>query len=134
MSAYGQMKTAIESIVPAGWKFTAFEPQFDVPDVTGLTLKLRSVSRLGAAPAGVYQVDWILTITSGSPSRETADPQLFDDLLEFLTALDGEPTLGGLGWTEATKTVGDDEERLAYDITIQTESHRTPPDEPAETP
>lgn len=122
MSAYRAMKTMIEGILPDGWKFTAYEPLQDLPDVTGVTMKIRQVSRLAAAPAGVYQVDWILTVTSSATSRESADPQLFDDLLSFLSALDSDPSLGGLGWTEASKTVGDDYERLAYDITIQTET------------
>ena len=130
MSAYAVMKAAIEGIMPDGWKFTAYEPLSDMPDVVGVTMKIRRVSRLGPAPAGLYQVDWILTITSPNTSRESADPQLFDDLLEFLTALDEAEGLGGLGWTSAEKTVGDDYERLAYDITIQTESTRETPAEP----
>jgi hypothetical protein len=75
---------------------------------------------LPAAPVGHYRVDWVLTITTKYTSRQTADPALFDDLIDFLTALDEEPGLSWLGWTEAEKTVGDDLERLAYDITIYT--------------
>ena len=120
MSAYQQMKEALEGLIPTGWKFTAFEPLEDLPDVTGLTMKVRTVQRHPAAPRSQYQVDWVLTITSSATSRKSADPQLFDDLITFLFALDTTPGLTWLGWTEATKAVGDDYERLAYDITIQT--------------
>lgn len=120
MSVYQQLKTAIESILPVDWKLTDHEPTYDIPDVTGVTMKVREVRRLPAAPVGAYDVDWVITITSAIPSRETADPQLFDDLIDFLTALDSEPDLQWLAWTEATKTVGDDLERLAYDITVRT--------------
>lgn len=131
MSAYQSMQEALETILPEGWKFTGYEPLEELPDVTGVTMKIRSVTRLPAAPVGVYRVDWVLTITSPHTSRQSADPQLFDDLLMFLAALDGSPDIPGLGWIEATKTVGDDYERLAYDITVQTESA---PDEPAPQP
>lgn len=120
MSAYTQVKDAIEALVPTGWKFTGYEPLEDMPDVTGLTLKVREVRRLPQAPIGHVSVDWILTITTSYTSRETADPTLFDDLIDFIVALDAEPDLSWLAWTSATKTVGDDLERLAYDITLQT--------------
>lgn len=124
-SAYDQMKAAIEGILPEGWKFTDFEPLQDLPDVTGVTMKVRTIRKLPAAPIGMFQVDWVITITSPYTSRETADPQLFDDLILFLTALDeANGGIPGLGATESTKTVGDDLERLAYDITVQTESER----------
>lgn len=127
MSAYSDLKTALEAVKPTGWSFTPWEPLQDMPDVTGLTMKIRSVSRLPAAPVGDYRIEWLLTITSPHPSRETADPQLFDDLLTFLAALDGAEGLTWLAWTEATKTVGDDLERLAYDITLITHTARDVP-------
>jgi hypothetical protein len=40
-------------------------------------------------------------------------------LINLLIALDTLPDLSWLTWTEATKVVGDDLERLAYDITIR---------------
>jgi len=124
-SAYQQMRDVIAPIIPAGWKFTDFEPLEDIPDVTGVTLKVRSVRKLPAAPVGMFQVDWVITITSPYTSRQTADPQLFDDLIEFLTALDeANGGIPGLGATESTKVVGDDLVRLAYDITVQSESER----------
>src|SRR4051812_24107006 len=104
MSAYADMKAAIESVLPDGWKFTAYEPLEDIPDVTGVTMKIRSVRRLPAAPNAKFQVDWVLTITSPYTSRESADPQLFDDLIEFLTALDeANGGIPGLGAQESTK-------------------------------
>ncbi|MDR7113884.1 5-formaminoimidazole-4-carboxamide-1-beta-D-ribofuranosyl 5'-monophosphate synthetase [Microbacterium trichothecenolyticum] len=125
MSAYQQMKAAIEGLLPDGWKFTAYEPLDDLPDVTGVTMKVRSVQRLPAAPMAKFQVDWVLTVTSPYTSRESADPQLFDDLIEFLIALDeANGGIPGLGAIESTKTVGDDFERLAYDITVQSEAER----------
>lgn len=120
MSAYEQVKEALEALIPGTWKFTAFEPLEDMPDVTGLTMKIREVRRHPAAPRSQYQVDWVLTITSSKTSRESADPELFDDLITFLFALDTTPGLTWLAWMGATKTVGDDYERLAYDITLQT--------------
>jgi hypothetical protein len=120
MSIYQGLKTAIEGILPAGWALTPYEPIAEMPDATMVTMKVRTVSRLPAAPVGHYRVDWVLTITTKYTSRQTADPALFDDLIDFLTALDEEPGLSWLGWTEAEKTVGDDLERLAYDITIYT--------------
>jgi hypothetical protein len=118
MSAYQMVKDAVASVLPEGWKFTAFEPLEDMPDVTGVTMKIRTVTRLPTAPLGAFQVDWILTVTSPNPSRETADPSLYDDLIDFLGALDKIGTW--LGWVDATKTVGDDLARLAYDITVRT--------------
>ncbi len=122
MSAYQLLADAVEGVLPEGWRLVGYEPIADVPDVTSVTLKIRTVTRLPAAPVGAYQVDWILTVTSPYPSRETADPALFDDLLDFLGALDD---IGPwLGWVEATKTVGDDLERLAYDITVRTHTSK----------
>lgn len=120
MSAFQTVAAAIEALLPEGWKFTPYEPLTELPDVTSATLKLRTVSRLPAAPQGSYQVEWVLTVTSPYPSRERADQQLADDLLDLLTNLDTEPGLSWIGWTTATKTVGDDLERLAYDITLTT--------------
>lgn len=118
MSAYQTLKDAVAGVLPAGWTLIDHEPLGDLPDVTSVTLKVRTIARLPAAPLGHYRVDWILTVTSSFTSRETADPALFDDLIDFVGALD---TIGPwLGWAEATKTVGDDLERLAYDITITT--------------
>jgi hypothetical protein len=113
------MKAALETILPDGWGFTAFEPLQDLPDVTSLTMKVSEIRRHPAAPLSNYQVDWVLTITTSYTSRETADPQLFDDLINFLFALDNTRELSWLAWSEAKKVVGDDLERLAYDITIQ---------------
>jgi len=121
MSVFQTVADAISGVLPDGWKFTGFEPSADLPDVTSVTLKVRSVRRLPAAPIGHLEVDWILTVTSPYPSRERADPQLFDDLLDFIAALDTIP--GWFAWTEANKTVGDDLDRLAYDITIRTNTH-----------
>lgn len=122
MSAYTQLKDAITGILPNGWSIKAYEPLAEVPDATTVTLKVRRVSRLPEAPMGAYRVDWILTVTSPSPSRETADPTLFDDLIDLLKAIDNAPDLEWLSWTDAKKTVGDDEQRLAYDITIRTQT------------
>lgn len=124
MSAFTQVADAIKSVKPEPWRFLAYEPLADFPDITCLTLKVRTVARLDVAPIYTLRVEWILTITSPFPSRETADPQLFDDLILFLNALDDAPGLGWITWTEASKTVGDDEERLAYDITLQTHHTR----------
>lgn len=120
MSIYTTLQTAIEGILPATWKLTPWEALSDLADVTHVTMKVRSISRLPGAPLGSYQVDWVITVTSGDTSRQTADPTLFDDLIDFVLALDAEPNLSWLRWTEATKTVGDDLERLAYDITVTT--------------
>lgn len=122
MSAYTQLKDAITGILPNGWSIKAYEPLAEVPDATTVTLKVRRVSRLPEAPMGAYRVDWILTVTSPTPSRETADPTLFDDLIDLLIAIDNAPDLEWLSWTDAKKTVGDDEQRLAYDITIRTQT------------
>lgn len=125
MSAYQQVKSALEVILPAGWKFTPWEPLEDLPDVVGLTMKVRNISRLPAAPIGAYQVDWVLTITAPTVSREGTDPTLFDDLILFLKELDDPDNgLSYMGWTEATKVVGDDLERLAYDITVRTHTNK----------
>lgn len=124
MSVFQTVADAIESLLPEGWNFTPFEPIAELPDVTSLTLKIRTVSRLPAAPQGAYQVEWVLTVTSPYPSRERADKELADDLLDFLNALDTTPGLSWMGWTSATKTVGDDEERLAYDITLTTKTKK----------
>lgn len=124
MSAYGTLKSAIEGIIPATWKLDDYEKSESAapPDVTSVEMKIRTVTRLPAAPLGVYQIDWVLTITSPHTSRESADPTLFDDLIQFLVALDTTEGLKWLGWTEATKTVGSDLDRLAYDITVRTHS------------
>lgn len=125
MSAYQQMKTALEGILPQGWKLTPWEPLLDLPDVVSVTMKVRTISRLPAAPLGAYQVDWVLTITAPTTSREGTDPILFDQLIEFVGALDDTDNgLSWMGWTEATKTVGDDLERLAYDITVRTRTNK----------
>jgi hypothetical protein len=119
MSVYKKLQETLEEILPEGWKFTEYEPLQDLPDVTGLTMKVREVRRIPQAPGAGYEVDWVVTVTSPNTSRETADPQLFDDLINLLIALDTLPDLSWLTWTEATKVVGDDLERLAYDITIR---------------
>lgn len=125
MSVYQTVRNAIEALLPDGWEFTGYEPaDADLPDVTGLTLKLRTVSRLGVAPIGAYQTEWILTVTSGETSRETADPKLADDLVDFLLTLDETPNLSWLSWTSATKVIGDDYVRLAYDITLTTTTQK----------
>lgn len=124
MSAFQTVADAIEQLLPEGWNFTPFEPTSELPDVTTATLKIRNVSRLPAAPLGAYQVEWILTVTSPYPSRERADKELADDLIDFLTNLDTEPSLSWIGWTSATKTVGDDLDRLAYDITLTTHTKK----------
>lgn len=131
MSAYEQLKTALEAHKPDGWAFKGFEPLEDIPDVTGITMKIRAVRPLAAAPIGALEVDWIVTITSPTPSRETADPQLFDDLIEFLAELDADEELSWLVWTEAVKVVGDDLLRLAYDINVRIHTEREVPAEPA---
>lgn len=127
MSAYDQLKTALESIIPSTWKFIPFEALDDRADVVAVTMKVSKIRQLPAAPVGSLQVDWVLTLTSQYTSRETADPQLFDDLIEFVIDLDTHPDLGFLAWTEATKTVaGEALDRLAYDITVQTHANKTP--------
>lgn len=134
MSAYQQMKDAIAPLIPATWKFDPFEPIQELPDVTYVTMKIRTVRRLAAAPLAKFQVDWVLTITSPYTSRETADPQLFEDLMELLFKLDeAHGGIPGLGMEEATKVVSDEfEQRLAYDITVQSEAEReTTPEDPA---
>lgn len=123
MSAYEQLKTTLEGIIPSSWKFVSYEPTELAPEsfpdsVTGLTMKVRTVRRLPAAPIGAYEVEWILTVTAGTTSRPTADPTLFDDLIGFLADLDGDPSLSWLTWTQAEKAVGDDFDRLTYDITL----------------
>ncbi len=132
MSAYTQLRTALEGVLPDGWGFDAYEKPETAgpPDVTRVEMKIREVSPLPAAGLGTLRVDWVVTITSPTPSRETADPALFDDLIAFLVALDADQSLDWLVWTNASKTVGSDLDRLAYDITIQTHHARTP-DEPA---
>lgn len=124
MSAYTTFRDTIRQMMPSGWRLVGYEPVQDLPDVTSVTIKVREVRRLPASPIAAYQVDWVVTITSPHPSRETADPNLFDDLIDFLLALDAAPDLKWLGWTEAVKTVGDDNERLAYDITITTHTKK----------
>lgn len=122
MSIYTQVKEAIEALVPATWKFTGYEkPEGSpLPDVTELELKIRAVQRLPQAPKSQYQITWVLTVTSGVPSRQSADPGLADDLIAFLNDLDTSPALTWLGWASATKTVGADLDRLAYDIDLIT--------------
>lgn len=121
MSAYTMLHDAIEGIIPSDWSLEDFEASegAKLPDTTRVQMKVRTVRRLSAAPGGAYEVDWVLTVTSQYTSRETADPALYDDLIDFLYALDTTPGLSWLGWTEATKTVGDDLDRLAYDITVR---------------
>jgi len=127
MSAYEDLKTALQVIIPDTWKFIPFETLDERADVTSVTMKVAAVRRLPAAGQGTIQVDWVLTVTSPYTSRETADPQLFDDLIEFVIDLDAHPDLAFLRWTEATKTVaGDALDRLAYDITVQTHASTSP--------
>lgn len=118
MSAYTQMVEAIKSVKPVPWRLTEYEPVEDaIPDSTEITLKVSRVTKLPAAPFSHYQIDWIITLTTEYPSRQTADPQLFDDLITFLTSLLG---VGDwLEWAEAEKVVGSDLQRLAYDITVR---------------
>lgn len=121
MSAYQTLKDVLEDITPEGWAFKGFEPLEEKPDAVTLTMKVRSVTRLPAAPLGAYQVSWVLTITSDLTSRESADPTLFDDLIDFLAVLDSDPTLHWLGWSSAEKVAaGEEFDRLAYDITLIT--------------
>lgn len=121
MSAYQTLKTVLENILPEGWGFKGYEPIDETPDAVTLTMKVRSVTRLPAAPLGGYQVTWVLTITTDLPSRESADPELFDDLIDFLSVLDTDPSLSWLGWSNAEKVAaGEEFDRLAYDITLIT--------------
>lgn len=126
MSAYTTLKDAIEEIIPSSWYLVDYEQPVGskMPDATQVEMKLRTVSRLSAAPGGAYQVEWVITITTQYTSRETADPSLYDDLIDFLYALDTNDGLSWLGWTEASKTVGDDLDRLAYDITVRTHTSK----------
>lgn len=120
MSIYGDMKAAVQKHAPADWKFIDHEPVVDpLPDATALTLRVRTVTRLPGAPMGGYQVTWVLTLTSGLTQRQSADPQLFDNLIDFLNALDADPDLPWLGWTAATKgNLEDEQSRLVYDIDL----------------
>lgn len=136
MSAYTALKEALDALIPATWKLVPYEPVGDdLPDVTSVTMKIREVRRLRAAPLGKYEVDWVITITTPYTSRATSDPTLFDELVDFLGALEAE----GIAWTSATKVATDEfEQRLAYDITVQTEmTPERPPvddDTPENTP
>lgn len=120
MKAYDLIVETLSGILPDGWKFTDYEPaNEELPEVTLLTLKIRSMNRLPAAPLGAMQIDWVLTITSGITSRESADPALAEDVYDFLVLLDSTPGLSWLSWTNATKvTASDTYDRLAYDITL----------------
>lgn len=124
MSAFQTIADRIEALIPEGWNFTPYEPTSELPDVTTATLKIRTVTRLPAAPQGSYLVEWVLTVTSAYPSRERSDPELADDLLELLEAIDSAPHPQWVAWTTATKTVGDDLERLAYDINLITTTQK----------
>jgi hypothetical protein len=122
MSAYETLATAIGAVLPAGWEFLEYEAPFETaPDATRVTLKIATVSRLPAAPIGSYQIDWVLTITTEYPDREIAEPALYDNLIDFLLALDG---IGPwLGWTEANKALNE-AGRLSYDINLRTNSKK----------
>lgn len=122
MSPYETVSAAIKAVLPDGWQFLAYEaPNEGAPDTTSVTLKIRGVNRLPAAPIGSLLIDWVLTITTEYPDREVADPELFNDLLEFLAALDEiEPWLA---WTTAEKALNE-AGRLAYDITLQTQTKK----------
>lgn len=126
MSMFTTLSTALATLIPNTWTLVEFEQTESTPppDVTTVELKLRTVRRLPAAPRGNYEVEWVVTITSPYTSRETADPQLYDDLIAFLLDLDTTEGLTWLGWTEATKTVGADLDRLAYDITVTTHAKK----------
>lgn len=124
MSAYQQMKQVLTDLLPEGWKLTDHEPILDLPDVTSVTMKIRSVEPLPAAPLGCYAIDWVLTITTPLKSRKSADPTLFDELIQFLGAIDSDDAPEWFTWTEATKAAGDDGERLAYDITVRHHTNR----------
>lgn len=130
MSAYTTFADAVKSVLPDDWQLLEYETPVGAGqvDATTVELKVREVNRLPAAPIGKYQVDWVITVTTEYPDREVADPALFDDLFDFLTALD---SLGKwMGWTTATKALNEDG-RLAYDITVR--MHTKPdPDQPVE--
>lgn len=118
MDPQQEMADVIRGVIPSGWALLDYEASGDrLPDKQTVTLKIRSVRRIPEAPASGWQIDWILTLMTQYTSRQTADPQLSRDLLEFLLALAGaDIRLKVIG---ADKTVGEDDDRLAYDITVQ---------------
>lgn len=126
MGMFTTLSTAITAVLPATWSLVEYEQTESVPppDVTTVEMKLRSVKRLPQTPQGHYSLEWIVTVTSPYTSRETADPQLYDDLVSFLIDLDTTAGLKWLGWSEANKTVGADLDRLAYDITVTTHAKK----------
>lgn len=131
MSAYTTFADAVESVLPAGWQLLKFETPLGpgAVDATTVELKVRDVNRLPAAPLGQYQVDWVVTVVTEYPDREVADPALFDNLMDFLAALDG---LGPwMAWTTATKSLNEDG-RLAYEITVRTHTTPVDPDDEGE--
>lgn len=125
MTMYRPVADAVAALVPAEWQFIDYEAvgtEAEInADTTQVTLKVRSIDDLPAAPLGSDVVTWVITITSEFPDRARADPDLFDQVARFRTAL---KTLGtGVNVSAANKTLSPDG-LLAYDIDITTISEK----------
>lgn len=107
---------AIRELVPAAWRVVGVERDLDELERVTVQLKLSDVRRVPEAPrSGTYWAGWTVTIATPHVDPETADPGVFDALLELVAALDGIPWLK---WSTAEKVLVSG--RYGFDITVDT--------------
>jgi hypothetical protein len=112
----------LTSSLPAGWKIVSSTRNIDVSDQIIVQIKHQKMKRLQYAPIGHMEHELTITISSPMLDRDRAEDELDVGVVELVTHLD---TLSSLGWTEATKAVVDDQQRIGWDVTVQLLSRPT---------
>lgn len=114
-SLRGWITETMQPLLPRTWNLAPYLSDIDAPSVPTVAVKLQSVAPLAEAPKGTVQVTYTFTVIEPHTDVATADRALDDDLLQFIAAINNNPSLM---WTEANAVAFDDV-HLAYDVTVQ---------------
>jgi hypothetical protein len=103
---------ALKPLVPKNWVIKDGMGTMDEVGKTIVKIKQLTIERLPAAPLGKHLIGFVITISAPNANTQAAEDKLDDQVDDLIHALDGLR----YEWKTATKVI--DENRLAYDITM----------------
>lgn len=109
------LTAAIKPLLPATWRFIPNQKTPEKVTVPTVVMKLLRLEPLPEAPRGAIRNVLVLTLITPIEEDVKAENALDDDVVAFLTALDGHKRIA---WTDAQKVRDDQTNRLAWDFNV----------------
>lgn len=107
-----ELAALLKPILPRTWYIRDSMGTTDDVNRTIVKLKQMTIERLPQAPQGKHLIGFVVTISAPNANTQAAEDKLDDQVNALIHAVDSL----GIEWKTATKVI--DENRLAYDITL----------------